>query len=104
MEQVIRTLKILYNYMEDRADEDNENEEYKMLFTIYDALKELGVEPPPDDKFDIHNKSQRPRLSAFGFDEIGSVLGKLTKQRDQFIDSNKENMNEEILKQFKRFL
>jgi uncharacterized protein YkuJ len=105
---LIYTLKRLYNYMEDRANEEQRNDEYHFLFDIYKSLKELGVNPPDDDKFGIAGKEKPLQLRAFSSDdEIFDTIDPEGKRFNMNGRSSRPELNESIKKlktDFKRFI
>jgi hypothetical protein len=107
-EDLIYTLKRLYNYMEDRANEEQRNDEYQFLFDIYKSLKSLGVNPPDDDKFGIAGKEKPLQLRAFNSDdEVFDMIDPEGKRFDMNTRSSRPELNESIEKlktNFKRFL
>lgn len=102
----------LYNYMEDRANEETRNDEYRFLFKIYKQLKELGVRPPDDDKFNVSKKvgTEHEPMNFRAFtsdDEIFSAIDPEGKRFNMNGKSNRPELNESLDKiksEFKRFL
>lgn len=96
-ERLIHTLKELYNYMEDRANEEQKNEEYHFLFKIHGALASLGAGSPEDDKFGIAGKEAPRRYSAFS--SVDDVFNTIDPEGDRFKMndfSNRPELNESI--------
>ena len=91
--RLVHTLKELYNYMEDRADEEGRNEEYRFLFKIHKGLIGLGAGSPEDDKFGIAGKEEPMRLSTYSAEEIG---GFLDSQKNNFQPKKTPGLNEEV--------
>jgi len=105
---LIHTLKKLYNYMEDRADENERNDEYHFLFEIHKALTDLGAGSPEDDKFGIAGKEKPMKLSAFSSsDEAFDAIDPEGKRFNMDTRSSRPELNESIEKlktDFKRFI
>ena len=91
--RLIQTLKELYNYMEDRADEEGRNQEYRFLFKIHKGLLELGAGSPEDDKFGVASKKEPLNLSAYSAEEIGAFLN---SQKNNFQPKKTPGLNEDV--------
>jgi hypothetical protein len=107
-EDLIYTLKRLYNYMEDRANEEQRNDEYYFLFDIHKSLKSLGESDPEDDKFGIAGKEKPMKISAFSsVEDAFDTIDPEGKRFNMDTRSSRPELNESIEKlktNFKRFL
>ena len=106
--RLVHTLKELYNYMEDRADEQGRNEEYRFLFKIHKGLIELGAGSPEDDKFGVSSKEEPSGIRAF--DSVEDAFDSIDPEGNRHnmsYNSDRPELNESIKKlktDFKRFI